>query len=63
VPEEGFVVEQGDLGGWGLVEVMSARELPICSATSCCVKDIDKLVINVMIEALSTEEATKREDV
>jgi len=26
VPEEGFVVEQGDLSGWGLVEVMSARE-------------------------------------
>jgi len=63
VPEKGFVVEQGDLGGWGLVEVMSARELPICSATSCCVKDVHELVINVVIEALSAEESTKGEDV
>jgi len=63
VPEEGFVVEQGDLSGWGLVEVMSARELPICSATSCCIKDVNKLVINVMVETLSTEKTTKGEDV
>jgi len=63
VPEEGFVVEQRDLGGWGLVKVMGARELPICSATSCCVEDVNKLVINVMIEALSAEETTKREDI
>jgi len=63
VPEEGFVVEQRDLSGWGLVEVVSARELPICSATSCCTKKIDKLKINVMIEALSAEESTKGEDV
>ena len=63
MPEEGFVVEQGDLGGWGLVEVMGARELPVSSATSCCVKDVDKLVINVMIKALSAEESTKGEDV
>jgi len=63
VPEKSFVVEQGDLGGWGLVKVMSARELPICSATSCCVKDVDELVINVMIKVLSTEESTKGEDV
>jgi len=63
VPEKGFVVEQGDLGGWGLVEVMSARELPICSAASCCIKEVDKLVINVMIEALSAEESTKGKDV
>jgi len=63
VPEKGFVVEQGDLGGWGLVEVLSARELPICSAMPCCVKDVDKLVINVMIKALSAEESTKGEDV
>jgi len=63
VPKEGFVVEQGDLGGQGLVKVMGARELPICSATSCCVKDVNKLVINVMIKALSAEEPTKGEDV
>jgi len=63
VPEEGFVVEQGDLSGWGLVEVMCARELPVSSATLCCVKDVDQLVINVMIEALSAEEATKGEDI
>jgi len=63
VPEEGFVVEQGDLGGWGLVEVMGARKLPIGSATSCYIKDVNKLVINVMIEVLSTEKTTKGEDV
>jgi len=63
VPEKGFVVEQGDLSGWGLVKVMGARELPICSATSCCIKDVDELVINVMIETLSAEESTKGEDV
>jgi len=63
MPEEGFVVEQRDLGGWGLVEVVRARELPICSAMSCCIKDVDKLVINVMIEALSAEESTKGEDI
>ena len=63
MPEKGFIVEQGDLGSWGLVKVMSTRELPICSATSCCVKDVDKLVINVMIKALSAEETTKVEDV
>jgi len=63
VPEKGFVVEQGDLGGWGLVVVMSARELPICSATSCCVKEVNKLVINVMIEVLSAEESTKMENI
>jgi len=63
VPEEGFVVEQGDLGGWGLVEVMGAQELPICSAMSCGVKDVNKLVINVVIKALSAEEATKGEDI
>ena len=63
MPEESFVIEQGDLSGWGLVEVVSARELPICSTTSCCVKDVDKLVINVMIEALSAKESTKGEDI
>ena len=63
MPKEGFVVEQRDLGGWGLVVVMSARELPICSATSCCVKEVNELVINVMIEALSAEESTKVEDI
>ena len=63
VPEEGFVVEQRDLGGWGLVSVMGARKLPICSATSCCVKEVDKLVINVIIKALSAEESTKGEDI
>jgi len=63
VPEEGFVVEQGDLGGWGLVEVMSARELPICSATSCCIKKINKLKIDVTIKTLSAEESTKVEDI
>ena len=46
-----------------MVEVMSARELPICSATSCCVEEINKLKINVSIETLSAEKATKREDV
>jgi len=59
MPEEGFVVKQGDLGGWGLVEVMGARELPVSSATLCCVKDVNQLVINVIIEALSAEETTK----
>jgi len=63
VPEEGFVVEQGDLGGWGLVEVMSARELPICSATPCCAKEVDELVIDVSIKTLGTEESTKGEDI
>ena len=63
MPEKGFVVEQRDLGGWGLVKVMGTRELPICSATSCCVKDVNKLVINVMVESLSTEESTKGEDI
>jgi len=63
VPEKGFVIEQGDLGSWRLVEVMGARELPICSATSCCVKDVNKLVINVVIETLSAEESTKGEDI
>jgi len=63
MPEEGFFIEQGDLGGWGLVEVMGARELPICCAMSCCVKDVNKLVINVMVEALSAEETTKGEDI
>jgi len=63
VPEEGFVVEQRDLGGWGLVEVMSARELPIGSATSCCVKEVDKLEIDVTIKTLSAEESTEVEDI
>ena len=63
MPEEGFVVEQRDLGGWGLVKVMSARELPICSATPCCVEEINKLKINVTIKTLSTEESTKVEDI
>jgi len=63
MPEEGFVVEQGDLGGWGLIEVMGARELPVSGATSCCVKKVNKLVIDVMIKALSTEKSTKGEDV
>ena len=63
MPEEGFVVEQRDLGGWGLVEVMSARELPICSATSCCTKKVNELKINVAIKTLSAEESTKGEDI
>ena len=46
-----------------MVEVMSTRELPVCSATSCCVKDVNKLIIDVIIEALSTEKMTKGEDV
>ena len=46
-----------------MVEVVGARELPVCSATSCCVKNVDELVINVMIEALSAEESTKGEDI
>ena len=63
MPEEGFVIEQGDLSGWGLVKVMGTRELPVCSATSCCIEDINKLVANVMIEALSAEESTKGKDI
>ena len=63
MPEAGFIVEQGDLSGRGLVKVMGARELPICSATSCCIKDVDKLVINIMIEVLSTKKMAKGEDV
>jgi len=63
VPEESFVVEQRDLGGWGLVEIMSARKLPIGSATSCCAEEINKLVIDVTIKTLSAEESTKVEDV
>jgi len=63
VPEKGFIVEQGDLGSWGLIKVMSTRELPICSAASCCAKDVNELVINVMIETLSAEESTKGEDI
>jgi len=63
VPEEGFVVEQRDLGGWGLVEVIGTRELPICSAMSCCIKEVNKLVINVVVKTLSTEKTTKGEDV
>jgi len=42
---------------------MSARELPICGATPCCVKKVDKLEIDVVIKTLSTEKSTKREDV
>jgi len=63
VPEESFVVEQGDLGGWGLVEVMSARELPICSATSCCAEEVNELKIDVTIKTLSTKKSTKGEGV
>jgi len=63
MPKEGFVVEQGDLGGWGLVKVMGTRELPICSATSCSGKKVNKLVINVMIKADSTKGTTKGEDI
>jgi len=63
VLEEGFVVKQGDLGSWGLVKVMGTGELPICSATSCCIKDVDKLVINVVIKMLSAKKLTKGENV
>jgi len=42
---------------------MSARELPVGSATSCCVKDINKLVVNVVVKALSAEELTKGENI
>ena len=63
MPEEGFIVEQRDLGGWGLVKVMGTRELPISSTTLCCIKDVNELVINVMIKALSTKEPTKGKDV
>ena len=63
MPEESFVVEQGDLGGRGLVEVMSTREFPIGSTTSCCSKKINQLVINVMIESDGTKGMTKWKDV
>ena len=63
VPEEGFIVEQGDLGGWGLVEIMSARKLPICSTTPCCIEEINKLKIDISIKTLGTEESTKGEDI
>jgi len=46
-----------------LVEVMSARELPICSTTPCCAEEIDKLKIDVMIKTLSAKESTKVEDI
>ena len=42
---------------------MGARELPICSATSCCIKDVNKLVINIRVKALGAEETTEGEDV
>jgi len=41
VPEEGFIVEEGDLGGGRLIKVMGARELPICSTMPCCSKKIN----------------------
>ena len=46
-----------------MVEVMSARELPICGATPCCVEEINKLKVDVTIKTLSAEKATKGEDV
>jgi len=42
---------------------MSAGKLPVSSATSCCTKEVDKLEINVVVEALSAEKSTKGEDV
>jgi len=42
---------------------MSARELPICGATPCCVKEVDKLEIDVTIKALSAKESTKGENI
>ena len=63
MPEEGFVVKQGELGDGGLVKVMGTREEPIGGATSCGCEDIDKLVINIPVETYCSKRATKGENV
>ena len=63
MPEEGFVVEQGELSDGSLVEVMGTGEEPIGSTTSCGSEDIDKLVINIPIKTYGSERATKGKDV
>ena len=63
MPEEGFVIEQGELGNGSLVEIVGAWEEPIGGATSCGSEDIDELVINVPIETYGSNWATKGKNV
>ena len=63
VPEEGFVIEQGELGNRSLVEIMSTGEEPIGGTTSCCSEDVNKLVINVSIKTYCSKRVTKGKNV
>ena len=63
VPEEGFVVEQGELSNGGLVEVMGTGEEPIGGAASCSSEDVHKLVIDVPVKTYCSKRAAKREHV
>ena len=63
MPKEGFVVEQGELGDRGLVEIMGTWEEPIGGTTSGGSEDVHKLVINVLIKTYGSKRAAKWENV
>ena len=59
MPEEGFVVEEADLVSRSSVILTDIGENPIEEVSSCCFKKTWKLVINVLIEAVTSKNFSK----
>ena len=61
MPEEGFVEEQGDLGGRIIIKLSSAREGPIEQISAGVFYQIWELVIHILVKTRGTKYSTKGE--
>jgi len=59
VPEEGFIVEEADLVSRSSVILMDISESPIKEISSCCFKKTWELVVDVLIEAVTSKNFPK----
>ena len=59
MPEEGFIVEEADLVSRSSVILMDISESPIKEISSCCFKKTWELVVDVLIEAVTSKNFPK----
>ena len=60
MPKEGFVEEQGDLGGRVVIKLSSAREGPIKQVPASVFYQIRKLEIRILVKTSRAKNSTKR---
>ena len=59
MPEEGFVVEEADLVSGSSVILTDIGKSPINEISSCCFKKTWELVVDILIEAVTSKNFPK----